>query len=440
MKLVSLAGGPLDWSLISGPVPLVVLAVGLAALAALLCSRDRRWWTRWLPAAVVLAALLTLLLRVAVDDWWQPFADDLPTDVVAWLGVAILGLCLALLRLPLLRWRGRAGALLAGALVVLLGLSQVNEYFEQYPTLRTLLVPQSTVALDTATGKPRPLLVVPPGQKLYEVWRPPADMPSRGTLSSIRIPGARSGMRSRDAYVYLPPAYHTTPRPPLPVLMLMAGQPGAPEDWVTAGQLPRTLDAFAAGHRGLAPVVVAVDPLGGSSFNNPLCMDSRLGKAQTYLADDVPAWIEGRLQVARDRTAWTIAGLSNGGTCALQLAVNAPGRFGSFLDMSGQEEPTLGDRKRTLDAAFGGDGAAFARVNPLDVMARTRFPDTAGLFVYGKEDDKYGPQQEKVYRAALKAGMRAEILAVDGGHSWQVWREALKSQLPWVAKQQGLIG
>ncbi|NJP82853.1 esterase, partial [Streptomyces sp. AA8] len=83
-----IAAGPLDWSLVSGWIPVALLAVGLCALAVLLFSRRRTWWTRWAPLAVLLAAILTWLLRTAVDDWWQPFPDPLPLNVVIWAGIA----------------------------------------------------------------------------------------------------------------------------------------------------------------------------------------------------------------------------------------------------------------------------------------------------------------------------------------------------------------
>ncbi|MGK5637420.1 alpha/beta hydrolase [Streptomyces sp. URMC 126] len=435
-----IAAGPLDWSLVSGWIPVAVLTLGLCALAALLASRRRTWWTRWAPAAVLLAALLTWLLRTAVDDWIQPFPDPLPFDVVVWTGVAVLGVCLTLFRLPLLRPRHWAPAALAGLLVVLLGASQINRHFDQYPTARSALNTwlTKTTKLSDATGTTRPTLSVPPGKTLDEVWHPPPDLPSDGTLSRTGIPGTASGFHARDAYVYLPPAYRADPRPLLPVLVLMAGQPGSPDDWINSGRLVDMMNAFAAAHRGLAPVVVVVDPL-GSQFANTLCLDSRLGRVQTYLATDVPAWIRAHLQTAPAPASWAVSGISFGGTCALQLGVNAPHVYGVLNDVSGQEEPTLGSRKKTVDEAFGGDAAAFARVNPLDVMARERFPGTRAAFVAGRDDGTYRPQQRKVYEAAVAAGMRAEWVELPGGHSWQVWRPGLERQLPWIVRQTGLI-
>ncbi|MEU2516573.1 hypothetical protein, partial [Streptomyces syringium] len=80
-----------------------------------------------------------------------------------------------------------------------------------------------------------------------------------------------------------------------------------------------------------------------------------------------------------------------------------------------------------------------AAVNPLDVMARERFPDTKAAFIAGRDDKTYGPQQRKVYEAAVKAGMRAEWVELPGGHSWQVWRPGLERQLPWLSRETGLI-
>jgi S-formylglutathione hydrolase FrmB len=197
------------------------------------------------------------------------------------------------------------------------------------------------------------------------------------------------------------------------------------------------MNRFAAAHAGLAPVVVVADPL-GSQLGQTLCVDSKAGHAYTYLSVDVPAWIRAHLQVNPDPRQWAIGGYSAGGTCALQLAVNAPTVYPTFLDISGQDEPTLGTRSRTVAELFAGDAAAFKRVNPLDVLATRRFPEIAGLIVAGRDDAVYRPQAHTVLAAAQSAGMKVEYLELPGGHSWHVWAGGLEHGLPWVATRMGL--
>ncbi|KOV26416.1 hypothetical protein ADK60_20910 [Streptomyces sp. XY431] len=441
MTTVSLAlsWNPIDWPLTRGPIPRAVLVAGWGSLLFLACyARTRGWWRRRLPAALVTAAALSLLLDTAVDDWWHPFPEGTPHYVTWWIAVGLLGLSLVAFRMRGSTLRRRLLAIGAGALVLLMASSQVNRGFDQYPTGRVMLAPWLEKTQELTTGKAAATIGRPPGKVLEEVWQAPADLPAKGTVSSVAVPGTKSGFESRDGYVYLPPAYQATPRPLLPVVVLLAGQPGTPGDWVFGGQIADSLDAFAAEHHGLAPIVVMVDQL-GSTWNNTLCLDSKIANVQTFLAEDVPAWVHANLQTAEGRKNWVIAGASMGGTCALQLAVNAPEVYGSFLDMSGQDEPTLGTREETVQAAYDGDAAKFAAVDPLQVMARKKFPDTAGAIVVGRDDDEFRPQQEKVYRAVVEAGMQAKFDLMPGGHGWIIFRPGIADQLPWLAQQTGMI-
>ncbi|MFJ7990550.1 hypothetical protein [Streptomyces sp. NPDC096351] len=283
-----LASGPLDWSLFHGPLPHVVTGLGILALAWLCACRRKKWWSLHAPLALSLAAAATWCTALIVDDWWRPWPEGLPDEDLMWIGIVFAGILLAAFRLPRLSWPRRGLAVTAAALVALFGLNQVNCQFQQYPTLRAMPGPwQRDIPAFTADNART--LTIPAGLHLADIWNPPKSMPAKGRLTTAQIPGTASGMSARDAYVYLPPAYQTSPRPLLPVVVLMAGQPGSPEDWINSGQLPEIMDTFAAQHDGLAPVVVA-DPL-GSAFTNTLCVDSPIAKAQTYLAHDVPQWI-----------------------------------------------------------------------------------------------------------------------------------------------------
>ncbi|MGW0178834.1 alpha/beta hydrolase [Nocardia sp. NPDC003345] len=414
----------------------LVAAVGSAVLAA---RRGRRWLVAGIVTAILVALVTVVVAAVLIDKVWRPFPDPLPRSVYLWSGAAVLAVALLAGRwFARRRDRSRpavaAGLLAAATAVVLAAAGGINAIYDAYPTVREVVglsayrtVPfDASLAPDPGTPAPRP------GD-----WVPSGDLPETGAVTKTAIPGAVSRFSAREARIYLPPAYFADPRPALPVLVLLAGQPGSTDDWLVGGRLTEIMDEYAAGHRGLAPIVVLADGT-GSRLGNPLCVDSRLGNAATYLAVDVPQWVRTHLTADPDPRAWAVGGLSYGGTCALQLATTHPEVYPTFLDMSGQPEPTLGDRESTLRAAFGGDAAAFARNNPADLLARHRYPDSAGAFVVGLDDAEYRHGMEQLTAAARAAGMDVHLTELPGAHSFAVWSAGLEKEMPWLGHRLGL--
>ncbi|NUR25792.1 MAG: esterase, partial [Catenulispora sp.] len=302
---------PLDWSLLSGPIPVLLLTAAVVAFGLLLADRSRSWRVWRAPVALGAAVVLTAVLGVIVDRWWQPFPEGLPAEVLAWIGVAVLGSTVAAMRLPGLTWGRRALALVCAGVVGMTCLNQVNRYFQNYPTVRAALGPwlDTGTEFSTVVGHPTAEVVAGPGQMLDDVWQPPVGLPATGTLSQVSIPGTVSHFHARNAWIYLPPAYQATPRPRLPLLVLLPGQPGSPRDWIDAGGMQRILDVYAATHNGLAPVTLMPDAT-GSTIGNTLCMDSKLGNAETYLTTDLKNWVTAHLQVTPPGQGWSVGGFS----------------------------------------------------------------------------------------------------------------------------------
>jgi S-formylglutathione hydrolase FrmB len=413
-------------------------AVGIAVLTA---RRNRSWAIIAIPGTIAAALGLTFLAAVLVEKVLRPFPDPLPRTVYGWSATAVLAITLLAARWLFRRHDRRripiaVGLVVAAGLVVTAAAGQINLVFDAYPTVRAALGLSEFRTVPISEAQARTATTVT-GTPLSEQWSAPPGMPTTGAVVSASVPPTASGFSAREARIYLPPAYFTDPRPELPILVLLAGQPGSPDDWLIGGKLTQTMDAFSAQHEGLAPVVVVADGTGGQ-FANPLCMDSRLGNAASYLTVDVPAWVKQNLQVDQDPRAWAVAGLSYGGTCALQLATLRPDVYPTFIDISGQAEPTLGDRGRTVQEAFGGDAEAFARINPADLLTRHRFPDSAGAFVVGLDDHEYRAGIEQLTDAARAAGMDVHLTELPGGHTFSLWSAALEKEMPWLSHRLGL--
>jgi S-formylglutathione hydrolase FrmB len=427
-------------SLVHGPLHLGLMAGSILALLALVGLRwTQEWWIRGVPVAGAAAGILVGLVWVGVHVA-RPWPDPLPVIVLAWIGAGFLGLALLVTGWGRRRWYGRVLSVGAAAFLVVGAADGVDTVYGAYPTVSAALQlpPHDGVAASRVLPRtPRPAAATP-ARPLWATWHRPVDLPSHGAVIEVAVPAHRSEFTARPAWVYLPPAYLRSQRPLLPVLLLVAGQPGTPRDWLDGGQLAQRMDAWANAHGGLAPVVVMPDALGAETAN-PLCMDSSLGKADTYLSQDVVTWAVDALQVDPDHAHWAVGGFSYGGTCALQLATAHPDLFPTFYDASGQVQPTLGDQARTVAAAFRGNRAAFDAVDPLHELAGRGYPGSAGYLVVGKDDRTYRAQARAVAAATRAAGMTIRYTERPGRHSWDVAGPGLADAMPWLATRMGLM-
>ncbi|WP_185739361.1 alpha/beta hydrolase [Corynebacterium bovis] len=271
-------------------------------------------------------------------------------------------------------------------------------------------------------------------------WHPRRGLPRYGTVTTLDPANTASGFQARPASVYLPPAWYSDPRPQLPVLVLMPGIPGSPDQWFSQGAATQAADAWQLSHHGLAPVIITVDGSGGE-WIDPLCTDSPRAKVRTYLTRDVPGWLVDRFGVTPDRSKWTIGGLSYGGTCSLQTILNAPDAYGSFLDFSGERTPNNGvDHESTVRDFFDGSEDAFRRQNPEDLLRSRpeRFRSVAGRFVAGADDHDAVNDLRLLDGLAVGAGMDVSYTEVPGGHDFETWRTAVAQSLPFVAQRGGI--
>lgn len=452
-------GGQVNWinelSLTSGPLPVIFQLLGAAAVVFLLVRRSLRWWlfAAATAAASWLASMAACWAVIHVLYWWP---EDLPAAVIGNLALAlwvvVLGSTTALAGLRRRRSSrsprpGRAagnsalrrGLSVASTLVVLLLVGvQINAVFGQYPTVGSVLDSQPAISTAAPPAVQYGAAARDMSTPVRERWTAPAGLGTSGTILSAAIPGTVSGFKARNAVVYLPPAYFTTVRPVLPVLVLVSGQPGSPESWLRSSTLVQELDAFAAAHGGVAPLVVIPDP-NGSEEVNTMCMDSDLARAGTYMSQDVPAWIKTHLDADTNPAHWAVGGFSYGGTCTMQMVTRHPGVYQTFMSISPEREPALAIKRTvTVGRAFHGDTAAFDALLPLTLMAHNKFPEIHGWFASGRQDAAYSANVRVLEAAGRRSGMRIGSALFDGGHSWSVVNAALPQGLSFVFSRIGL--
>lgn len=265
-------------------------------------------------------------------------------------------------------------------LAVIASLLQANITYQLYPTVGTL---------DPLSG-PEELAYADIGR------RAPRD---GGVLTAVHLDNPASGFAARDAQVYLPPAYFAHPRPKLPVVVLVSGVPGSPEQWFAEGRAGQALDAFAEDHRGLAPITVAVDA-NGAVFKDTLCVDSPAtgDKVMTYLAEDVPAGVAKLFDV----------------------------------------DP---DPAETVATYFRGDGKAYDAIDPLKILETARFGGGAhGRIIAGLDDAEDREAGRELTAAAHAAGIDVAYSETPGAHTWRAWAAGFAESLPWLSARLGLTG
>ena len=161
---------------------------------------------------------------------------------------------------------------------------------------------------------------------------------SGGTLDRITVHGrALEGNLEGDAadravVVYLPASYATQTRRRYPVLYFLHGYGATAEAYVRSLQIPETIDRAIASGAGEMIVVLpdASSKFGGSMFSN----SPTIGDWETFIAHDLPAFIDGRYRTIATREGRGLAGHSMGGYGTMRIAMKRPEAFGAIYAMS----------------------------------------------------------------------------------------------------------
>ena len=368
-------------------------------------SQSRRWMLRLaigFTGGLIAGLAVIFVTEVIVNSFGTPMEAD--TNI--WAVAAFAASGVAVVNLWGARWWRTLIASFAILLFFATSTIAINAGFGLNTTLASLLniTISQPVALPpkvaSATPSAAPAVVVPP-PPLWQSWVPQVGMPTVGTFGTVSIPNPASGFVARPAFLYLPPAALVANPPALPILIMMMGQPGGPE---SSALFVKDLDAQAAAHGGLGPIVLTVDQI-GSPTQNPLCIDSVHGKVRTYVMTDVLDYVRKNLHVSTERTDWAVGGYSNGGECALSFGARFPGIFGSILDISGEIGPSLGSPALTLKQGFGGDTAFYDAEQPINILKMNTYPDTVAIFTSGTKDSYYSAEVTTAQDAATAAGM-----------------------------------
>jgi S-formylglutathione hydrolase FrmB len=202
---------------------------------------------------------------------------------------------------------------------------------------------------------------------------------------------------------------------------MLTGIPGAAQDWVTAGQVVPVADAWARAHHGFAPVMIFVDENGRGDHDTE-CVNGAQGAAASYLSVDLPGWVDHTLRIHPDPRTWGVVGFSEGGTCALGLALESPEVFGTFLDIAGDEAPNLGDAAATLRDLYGGDEVAARSFQPQLILSSHHYTGVQGWFAAGAGDRSGLAAIHDLAGPAEAAGVDVHIYEAPGGHTWDFAR------------------
>jgi len=340
-------------------------------------------------------------------------------------------------------------ACLAFIPAMVFGIAAVNKYYDYYQTWgalysdlsgQTSSIPHLTAAgLGNGTAGSLKSLIGNSSDAQIDA--------QYGLLFSATITGHRTHI-SRQALIYLPPQYfrkaYATYR--FPAIELLHGAPGDPQAWVDVmNVVPIYLNAMESGKA--APAVLVIPNTDGGQNYGLQCLNDPHGiQDMTYVAEEVPDWAAANLRVQRPGQEWGVAGYSEGGYCAANIALQHPNLFGYAASLSGyfapipSQVPQGGKPGGTpIDVNDFAHNKKLLVINSPDeyierVSVTVSVPQ---FFLAAGAADRGDVQAAETFKQELSlrdADVPLDIIQ-GGGHQATVWRAALTPMFDWMTPQ-----
>lgn len=223
--------------------------------------------------------------------------------------------------------------------------------------------------------------------------------------------------------VVIQPGRKKASKLPRPVVYLLHGYSGNYSNWVTlVPEIKKYADEYG---------IIIVCPDGHySSWYLDSPVDSSM-RYETFIAKEVPDYIDAHYPTLQGRDSRAITGLSMGGHGGLFLGFRHAEKFGAAGSMSGGVN--LFDSRRRYDLIKRlGDTIAYAQnwkdYSVINVIEKAPVDSLAIIIDCGTEDFFY-EANVALHQKMLRLKIPHEYVERPGKHNWDYWRIAVRDQL-----------
>jgi enterochelin esterase-like enzyme len=282
------------------------------------------------------------------------------------------------------------------------------------PLLRALLLGAVTAAFLVSALGVESVLRYGPAHRVYHP-APTTGSAHRGQILT-RLVHSRAQGADIPVAVYLPPSYQQS-LTRYPVVYLLHGHPGGYHDWVNMG-IGSISDAGIAA-RSIAEAIVVVPDGNGRTTRPAQWADSRdgLDRMESSVLE-VVAQVDQEYRTLAGPHHRVIAGLSDGGYGAANIALRHPDIFGMAISLSGYF--------KAEGLAFGDDRAYMRANSPASIVRDQPASRTVRLIlVAGTSDGQYLRNTEAFAAELDRWAMPHALVRLPGGHESSVWTSGL---------------
>jgi enterochelin esterase-like enzyme len=251
--------------------------------------------------------------------------------------------------------------------------------------------------------------------------REPAFVTQPGTAQRLTISSAALGGRAQEAYVYLPSGYAQHPHRRYSVLYLLHGFPGRPLAFLQTVQMGIVDDTLTTMQQ--AQPLILVMPFGSTGTFNDQEWVNGVGVGNgwaTFVSRDVVRYVDAHYRTIASARGRGIAGLSEGGYGAINIAVHHPREFGVVESWSGYVRPDK------LHSIFGRDLQLLPANDPRRIVRRAA-PNLRKVgtyfWFYSGSTDRFRKQNAAFAHELSGLGVPYKYRLVYGGHNWAIWRD-----------------
>lgn len=225
-----------------------------------------------------------------------------------------------------------------------------------------------------------------------------------------------------QAMVFLPENYYLS-KDSFPVVYLLHGYTGYYDNWF---EREPKLPEYSTRYK-----MIVVTPEGTSNswyIDSPVDTTS---KFETYIAEEVPGWIDDHFRTLRNKENRAICGLSMGGHGALTIAADHQYRFGAAGSMSGVLDFRPFNKKWNLRQILGkysefpGNWYKYSFVFKIPELKNS----SLAILIDCGVDDPFYEVNKEVHQELINKNIPHDFFIRPGGHSWDYWKNALPYHL-----------